>query len=243
MAAPIGLILGSDWGRIIEGIKNKKATGFERVFGNKATVPGHSGKIISGTLYGKKVIILSGRFHTYEDYTTSEVVKTVKYLHRQGVKKIIITSAAGALNPKYNIGDLVVLNDLITLFCPSPLGGAKFQNLSKPFNQSLINKAQVSALEADLSIQKGVYVYQRGPHFETFADKMALRFFGADVVGMSTVPEVIMANHLGMEVLGLSIVTNLAFIKHDHREVLKAVKNKEKKLQTFFIELLKNIKK
>jgi len=241
MNSPVGLILGSGWGKIIEDVKNKKEKGFEEVFGKKTTVPGHSGKIITGTLQGKKLIILSGRFHTYEGYSASEVTKTVKFLHQESVKKVIITSAAGALNPKYKVGDLIILKDLITIFCQSPLTGPQFQNLSQPFSPKLIKLAQKSTTEIKLPLQKGVYVYMKGPHFETFADKIALRLLGADVVGMSTVPEVIMANHLGMQVLGLSLVTNLAFVKHDHKAVLAVVKNQEEKLRNFFLTLIKSL--
>lgn len=241
MNSPIGLILGSGWGKIIENIKNKKEKSFENLFGHKTTVVGHAGKVISGSLFAKKVIILSGRFHTYEGYTPNQVTKTVRFLQKNGVKKVIITSAVGALNPKYKVGDLVVLNDIITLFCQSPLTGSQFQNLSLPFSPKLIEAAQKSAVDTDITLQKGVYVYMKGPHYETFADKMALRFLGADVVGMSTVPEVIMANHLGMEVLGLSMVTNLAFVKHDHKEVLLAVKSQEQNLKKFFLKLIKSL--
>src|SRR3989344_735743 len=241
MKSPTGLILGSGWGGIADSLENKKEKSFEKIFGSKTTVPGHSGKLFTGKLYGKKLIILSGRFHSYEGFSTSEVTKTVKFLHGQGIKKLIITSAAGALNPKYKVGDLVILNDLITIFCQSPLVGPKFQNLSQPFSPELIKLAQKSASEVKLPSQKGVYVYMKGPHFESFADKKALRLLGADVVGMSTVPEVIMANHLGMEILGLSLVTNLAFVKHDHRKVLQAVINQKGKLNKFFMNLIKSI--
>ncbi|MBI4066902.1 purine-nucleoside phosphorylase [Candidatus Gottesmanbacteria bacterium] len=241
MNSPIGFILGSGWGGIIKNLQEKKETPYKNIFGHSTTVVGHSGKTITGKIFGRSVILLSGRFHTYEGYSSSDVTKTVRYLHEQGVKKIIITSAAGALNPKYKVGDLVILHDMITLFCQSPLSGNQFQNLSEAFGQDLINSAQQAAIQANLCFQKGVYVYLKGPHFETFADKMALRFLGADVVGMSTVPEVIMANHLGMQILGLSLVTNLAFVKHDHKEVLQAVKNQEQNLKRFFINLLKNV--
>ena len=239
MNSPIGFILGSGWGGIIEKLKNKKEKGFKSVFGQKTSVKGHAGKVITSSLLTNKVIVLSGRFHTYEGYSSYEATKTIRYLHEKGVKIIIITSAVGALNPKFQAGDLVILSDIISIFCQSPLTGSQFQNLSQPFSGNLIELAQKVAGQSGLTSQKGVYVYMRGPHFESFSDKMALRFLGADVVGMSTVPEVIMANYLGMEILGLSLVTNLAFVKHDHREVLQAVKNQELNLQKFFLKLIK----
>ncbi len=185
--------------------------------------------------------MFSGRLHTYEGYSSYEATKTVRYLREQGVKKIIITSAVGALNPKYQVGDLVILQDIITLFCRSPLSGSQFQNMSQPFSPSLVESAVRSCTTVDMPMQKGVHVYFKGPHYETFADKMALRFLGADVCGMSMAPEVIMANHLGMEVLGLCLVTNLAFVKHSHEEVLKEEKKQEQNLRKFFSKLIKTI--
>src|SRR3989338_2632679 len=120
MGGPIGFILGSGWGNIIENVKNKQEKSFKTIFGQETTVKGHSGKLITGSLFAKNLIILSGRFHTYEGYSSLQVVKTIQYLHDQGIKQVIITSASGGLNPKYQVGDLVILNDLITLLCQSP---------------------------------------------------------------------------------------------------------------------------
>lgn len=241
MKSPVGLILGSGWGKIADNLTERKETSFEKVFKNKTTVPGHLGKIITGQIHGKDVIILSGRLHTYEGYPPYEASKTVRFLHEKGVKKIIITSASGGLNPKYRVGDLVILKDLITLFSRSPLTGPEFQDLSKPFSENLRKEAEKSAKKNRIRVQKGVYVYVRGPHFETFSDKKALRILGADVVGMSTVPEVIMANNLQMEVLGLSLVTNLAFVKHNHKDVLAAAHMMETSLYKFFESLINSI--
>lgn len=243
MSSPIGLILGSGWSSLVKTLAIKKTLDFEKVFHSKSAVPGHEGKVVFGSLKksDKELVVLSGRFHTYEGYSSKEAVKTVEYLNKQGVRKIIISSACGGLNPKYQVGDLVILSDIITLFCQSPLTGAQFQNMSQPFSVKLINLAVKAAVREDLSFQKGTYVYFKGPHYETFADKMALRFLGADTCGMSTVPEVITANHLGMEVLGLSLVTNLSFVKHDHKEVLAEVMKKQESLKCFlqtFIDLI-----
>ncbi len=241
MNSPIGFILGTGWDGIVKDVKNKKETSFEKIFKRKTTAIGHKGIVIKGYLQEKEVILLSGRFHTYEGYSSHEATETVRYLHMEGVKKIIITSAVGALNPKYQVGDLVILHDLITLFCQSPLSGPQFQNMSEPFSRLLVESAVRSCTRVEIPFQKGVHVYFRGPHFETFADKMALRFLGADVCGMSMAPEVIMANHLNMEVLGLSLVTNLAFVKHDAEEVLAQARSQEKNLRKFFLEFMKII--
>ena len=147
----------------------------------------------------------------------------------------------GGLNENYKVGDLVVLKDVISLFCPSPLTGPKFLDLSRPFSEDMVRKAQKIAKTQKINYQNGTYVYVRGPHYETFSDKKALKLLGADVVGMSTVPEIIMANYLKMEVLGLSLVTNLAFVKHDHREVIANAKMQEVKLYKFFESFIKSI--
>lgn len=241
MPEPLALILGTGWNGILDTISKPETQSFYSVFGKSVGVPGHEGTITRGKLHKKECIILSGRFHTYEGYTSTEVVKTIEYLRSEGVKKIIVTSACGGLNPKYNVGDVVILSDILTLFCQSPLVGAKFQDMSRPFSADLIKAAQQSANASDTSYQKGVYAYFRGPQFETYADKMALTYLGADVCGMSTVPEVIMANYLKMEVLGLSLVTNLAFVKHSHEEVLAAAKAKENNLRNFIEDLIKHV--
>lgn len=130
------------------------------------------------------------------------------------------TNAVGGLNPHFRVGDFVILSDIITLLAPTPLTGPKFQDMSQVFDLQLIKLAEKQAKKLQLSCRRGVYAYCHGPQYETPADKRALIALGADVVGMSNVPETIMANYLGMKVLGLTFVTNLAFVKHSHQEVL-----------------------
>ncbi len=238
MATPIGLILGTGWGKIIADLKSSKKVPYKNIFGAAPSIPGHAGQVITAKYKNKNLIILSGRFHTYEGYSAHEATKTVRYLHKEGVKKIIITSAVGALNPKYKVGDLVILKDMITLFCQSPLIGPKYQDLSVPFSEKLQNLAIATASSLHIPFQSGIHVFVNGPHFETAADKMTLRQLGADVVGMSIVPEVIMGRNLNMEVLGLSLITNLAFVKHSHEDVLAAAKKQEKNLYEFIKKLI-----
>ncbi len=235
----VGIILGSGWGKISHHFKAKKIQDFSTVFGHTPTALGHEGKILSGTLHGKRVILLSGRFHLYEGYSPEEAAKTVTYLHEQGISKLILTSAAGALNPKFKVGDLVIHSDVLTLFCPSPLVGSHFQDMSEPYAKHMVEQTEICAHKTGLDYQKGVYAFVRGPHYESFADKLALRQLGADIVGSSTVPELIMAKHLQMDVLGLSITTNLAFVKHSHQEVLKAAEHKEDILFLLLDRLIK----
>ena len=234
---PIGLILGTGWGEIIKDLKDSKSTPYLKIFGHSTTVKGHSGTLIKGTINNSDVIILSGRFHTYEEYNSYEASQTIHYLHKQGVKQVIITSAVGGLNPKYQVGDMVILTDIITLFCQSPLKTNQFQDLTLPFSLNLQNKAIIAAKKSNIKYQQGIYTYVRGPHFETFSDKKALQIMGTDVVGMSTVPETIMARYLGMEILGLSMVTNLAFEKVLHEDVLANSKKMEQQFRLFFNNL------
>lgn len=167
-------------------------------------------KIVSGTLD------LGGikRLHLYEGGSASGVVRF------GNEKAVVIVSAVGALNSEYQVGDIVVLSDMITLFCPSPLEGATFQDLSAVFDKDLQEKAIDYLVKNGIPHRAGaVHVFCRGPHYETPADKIALQYLGADVVGMSMTPEVILAAHKGIAVLGLCVVTNLAFVKHDHEDV------------------------
>ncbi|MFC1711095.1 purine-nucleoside phosphorylase [Patescibacteria group bacterium] len=227
-----GLILGSGWNKVIEVCEVEKEFDFKEVFGVKSGVAGHKGKIVIGSINSKKVLFMAGRFHTYEGYSSSEVVRPLEAFASLGIKNIIITSAAGGLNKNYKVGDLVVLNDLITLFLKSPLTGAKFQDLSTPFNLKLQRKAYEVSKKEKITLKKGVYAYVRGPHFETFADKKALKILGADMVGMSMCPEVIMANYLRLNILGLACITNLAFVKHSHFDVIKAANKVSSKMTT-----------
>lgn len=239
MTSPIGFILGSGWKKIITEVKTIRINSFAKVFGKNTQTPGHDSQVIWGRLNEKDLVILSGRFHTYEDYSSREAAKTIEFLHREGVKKVVVTAAVGGLNPSYKVGDLVILKDLITLFCQSPLKGPAFQDLSAPFSNNLIKKALDAAEKAGLHSRQGVHIYTRGPHYESYADKKALRFLGADVVGMSLAPETILANYLKMEVLGLALVTNLAFVKHSHKEVLRAAFDREKNLRDFLFNFVK----
>lgn len=226
----VGLILGSGWNKVVDKIKVIKSWSYEDVFKVKSTVPGHAGKLLYGILNKKPILIMAGRFHIYEGHSAETATKPIKLLKKLGIKTLITTSAVGALNPKYKVGDFVVLDDMITLFVPTPLIGPQFQDLSQAFDSKLMAIAKKTIIAQNLPLQKGVYIYYHGPQFETPADKMAVRHLGGDVVGMSTVPETIMANHLGIKVLGLVLVTNLAFVKHRHSDVLSAADKASKQM-------------
>jgi len=218
--AKTALILGSGWDKVLTQVKVIKSWDYSRIFSVKSTVPGHEGKLIYGTLAQKPVLIMSGRFHIYEGHSAFKATEPIRLLKELGITTLVTTAAVGGLNPKYQVGDFVILSDMITLFCQSPLIGPQFADLSQAFDPGLQNLTAKVISGLNLPFQKGVYAYAHGPHYETPADKMALRHLGADIVGMSTVPETTMAKYLGLKVLGLALVTNLAFVKHDHREVL-----------------------
>jgi len=215
-------ILGSGWNSIMKEVKSEIEISYKELFGIEARVPGHEGKLVIGTIDEKQAAFMVGRVHTYEGYTSEEVTRPIQVFAQLGLKEVVVTAAAGALNEKYHVGDFIVLSDIITMFCPSPLTGPQFIDLSEAFDPELRLRALRSAHASKIPVHEGVYCYTRGPHFESPADKMMLRQLGADVVGMSTVPETIMARSLGIKVLGLSYVTNLAFVKHDHHDVLAA---------------------
>lgn len=235
------LILGSGWNQVINKVKIKQTWDYQDIFKTKSTVPGHQGQLVYGTLAEKPILIMAGRFHVYEGYSSYQATEPIRLFASLGIKNLITTCASGGLNPKFKVGDFVLLTDLLTLFCQSPLKGPQFQNMSEVFNPQLQAKAQKVMLNLKLSMQKGIYVYYHGPNFETPADKMALRFLGADVVGMSTVPEITMANWLGINCLSIAFVTNLAFVIHSHQEVLDESQKAAPKMIKLLTNLIKNI--
>ncbi|MBD3250024.1 MAG: purine-nucleoside phosphorylase [Candidatus Pacebacteria bacterium] len=228
-------ILGTGWNQAVDPSTIEMELGYQELFGVQATVPGHDGRLIIAVIGKTKVAAMVGRFHRYEGYTSRQATLPIRVFAQAGAKRLLLTAASGALNEKYQVGDFVITSDLLTLFLPdSPLEGPQFLDLSEAFSWEMRKKLRAVALELDLPVREGIYAYYHGPNFETPADKMALKFLGGDVVGMSTVPETIMARWLKLEVASLSFVTNLAFVKHDHQEVLAAAKQSSQKM----VELL-----
>lgn len=232
------IILGSGWNKVLENVEVVKEIPYQNFLGVGSTVPGHEGKLVIAKINGQQVAFMQGRLHTYEGFTTEEVTRPIQAFAQLGLKKLIVTAAAGGLNPSYQVGDFVILSDLITTFCPSPLIGAKFQDLSQAFNIDMGAQAVQICSTTHIPFHQGVYCYTRGPHFETPADKRLFANLGADVIGMSTVPETIMARFLGIDVLGLAFVTNLAFVKHDHRDVLAAADEGSKQMVMLLEQLI-----
>lgn len=214
----VGLILGSGLGELAGEIEDPSMAGYEEIPGFKAsTVEGHEGRLVFGTLAGKSVCIMQGRFHYYEGHAMRELVFPVRAMSGLGIDTLIVTNASGGIDTSLEVGDLVVLEDHINLMGDNPLigenddaVGPRFVDMTYAYDPDLRQLAHRQAREVGLELESGVYAANPGPSYETPAEIEMLRTLGADLVGMSTVPEVIAANHCGMDVLGLSCVTNMA---------------------------------
>lgn len=218
-APTIGIILGTGLGGLAESIDATCRIDYEDIpHFPKSTVDTHSGELILGTLGNKSVVALSGRFHFYEGYSLQEVTFPVRVAKALGIDTLIVSNAAGGLNPQFRAGDLMLISDHINLMGDNPLVGAnddalgpRFPDMSEPYSELLMDLAESIALEEGIKLQRGVYLGCQGPSLETRAEYRMMRFMGADAVGMSTVPEVIVAVHCGLRVLGFSAITDECF--------------------------------
>lgn len=212
----IGIILGTGLGALVDDIAIETSIPYEEIpHFPLSTVESHAGRLILGKLAGKGVAVLQGRFHRYEGYTLQQVTFPVRVLRLLGARTLVVSNACGGMNPLWSPGDLVLLDDHINLLGDNPLIGPnldelgpRFPDMSEPYDRELQRLAQQVALEQGIALRRGVYVAVTGPNLETRAEYRMLRAMGADVVGMSTVPEVIVARHMGMRVLGVSIITD-----------------------------------
>lgn len=213
----VGLILGTGLGALGRAIKVEAEIPYADIPGFPlSTVESHAGKLLLGTLAGRRIAALQGRFHRYEGYTLQQVTFPVRVLRALGASTLVVSGAVGGMNPLWQLGDVVLLSDHINLMGDSPLIGPnddslgpRFPDMSAPYDAGLAKAARAAALELRHVLREGVYVAVTGPALETRAEYRMLRGMGADVVGMSTVPEVIVAVHGGMKVLGLAVVTDL----------------------------------
>lgn len=214
----IGMVLGSSLGSLADEIEDKVEIAYKDIPNFLlSTAPSHAGKMILGTLEGKKVVCLSGRFHYYEGYDFEELVIPMRVFKILGVEAVILTNIAGAINRKYKPGDIMIIKDHIKLFGASPLRGPnveefgpRFFDVGDMYTKKLREVAKESAKNVDLDIKEGIYYYTGGPQMETPAEIRAMRLLGADAVGMSTVTEAITAAHSGMKLLALSLMVNMA---------------------------------
>ena len=215
----VGLVLGTGLGALIRDIEVEDTIEYEEIpHFPVSTVESHSGRLVFGSLEGRPVMAMQGRFHYYEGYSMEQVTFPIRVMQRMGVETIVVSNACGGMNPGYRRGDLMRIDDHINLIGDNPLRGPnidelgpRFPDMSEPYDRGLGALADRVALEAEIRLHVGVYVAVAGPNLETRAEYRFLRFIGADVVGMSTVPEVIVARHAGMRVLGISIVTDECF--------------------------------
>ena len=248
----IAIILGSGLGPLADEIENPIVLSYENIpHFVQSTVKGHDGKLVFGQLSGKNVIAMKGRFHYYEGHDMSITTLPTRVFAKMGIKNIMVTNAAGGINDDFNPGDLMLIKDHNTLFCPSPLRGpnleefgARFPDMSDIYNKYLRIMANNAAERLNIDLKEGVYSFFNGPQYESKADIIALKTLGADATGMSTVPEVIVAKHCGMNVLGLSLITNkaagLSNEKLSHSEVVAIAKVAESKLITLAKEIVKD---
>ncbi len=228
------IVLGSGLGKLQDEVEAIHVLEYRDIPNfPQTTVVGHSGKLIYGILEGKKVLLMSGRFHYYEGHSIETVVFPIRIFHLLGIKNLILSNASGGINPSYNIADIAIIKDHINMMPEHPLRGKnidsfgpRFVDMSESYNKKMILAAEQVASENNIKIHQGVYVALQGPTFETPAEYGMIKAIGGDMVGMSTVPEVIVARHMGMDVFCISVITDLggpdvAFAV-SHEEVLNA---------------------
>lgn len=230
----LAMILGSGLGALAEELKEPVIIDFEAIpYFPKPTVEGHGGKLFIGELEGKSVLVMQGRYHYYEGYDTQTLTFPIRVFAKLGIENIVLTNACGGVNKHFQAGQLMIIDDHISNFCPSPLRGAhltelgpRFTDMSQAYDKEFIQMAEECAKELDIKVQKGVYAFWHGPSYETPAEIRAYMALGADVVGMSTVGETAVAVNCGMRVLGISCITNMTSViskgKTTHEEVIEA---------------------
>ena len=217
-APQVAMVLGSGLGYLAEEVENPISVPFFAIpHFRRSTAPGHAGRLVFGTLEGKRVVVMQGRFHHYEGYDFDDVTFPIRVMHLLGAETLVVTNAAGCVNVDWKAGELMLISDHIKLVLDSPLCGpnlaefgTRFPDSSFTYSQRLRTLARTVAQEQNIPLREGVYMYMSGPQYETPAEIRAARILGADAVGMSTVPEVIIARHCGMEVLGITLLSNMA---------------------------------
>lgn len=249
-APEYGVILGSGLGSFTDEIKVEFTLPYNEIPNFPvSTVQGHKGALVFGTIGDKKVVAMQGRFHFYEGYSMKEVTFPVRVMKFLGVEKLIVSNASGGVNPNYKVGSIVMITDHINMTPEHPLRGKnderfgpRFVNMSEPYSRMMIAKAQALAQELNIEVHEGIYLGLQGPTFETLAEYKMVKILGADCVGMSTVPEVIVARHMDLETFGISVITDMGnkesigTISHD--EVLEAAKKAEPKVRRLIKELI-----
>jgi purine-nucleoside phosphorylase len=246
----VGVVLGSGLSNFTGEIKVE----LELPYGSiphfpVSTVQGHKGKLVFGRLGNKNVVVMAGRFHFYEGYDMHDVVFPIRVMKYLGIETLILSNAAGGVNPSFQVGDLMIITDHISQFMPNPLigknieeFGPRFPDMSEPYKKSLIQKAGAVAKQLNIHVQHGVYVGVTGPTFETRSEYKMIHTIGGDAVGMSTVPEVITAVHMGLPVFAMSVITDIGIREEEnvitHAEVLEAAQAAEPRMTALVKQLI-----
>ena len=245
------IILGTGLGSLANEITDKYEIPYEEIpYFPVSTVEGHKGKLIFGKLGQKDIMAMQGRFHYYEGYTMQQVTFPVRVMRELGIKTLFVSNAAGGMHPDFEIGDLMIITDHINFFPEHPLHGRnidygpRFPDMSEAYDRKLIRRADAIAARKGIKVQHGVYVGTQGPTFETPAEYRMYRILGGDAVGMSTVPEVIVANHCGIRVFGVSVITDLGvegkIVEVSHEEVQKAADAAQPRMTEIMRELIQS---
>ncbi len=249
----IGIILGTGLGGLVNEIDTTHAIPYEEIPNFPvSTVEGHKGQLIFGELGGKKVVAMQGRFHFYEGYTMNELVFPVRVMKFLGISKLMVSNASGGVNPAFEIGDIMLISDHINLFPTNPLMGPnldelgpRFPDMSEAYSKEILKEAENVAAKMNIKVVKGIYAGLSGPTLETPAEYMYVRNIGADAVGMSTVPEVIAARHMGIPCFGVSVITDLGvpgkIVEVTHEDVQKVASKAELILTKMVKELFERI--
>ncbi|MCR9226190.1 MAG: purine-nucleoside phosphorylase [Flavobacteriaceae bacterium] len=249
----IGIVLGTGLGQLVDSIEDSIEAHYNHIpYFPLATVEFHTGKLIYGSIAGKKVVVMQGRFHLYEGYDFLDITYPIRVMHELGIKNLFVSNAAGAINLDFKKGDIMLIEDHINLQGGSPLAfknvsefGNRFVDMSEPYNPEMRKKVEAIAIRENISLKKGIYASVVGPQLETKAEYRMLKIMGADAVGMSTVPEVIVANHLRLPIVAVSVLTdecdpdNLEPV--EVQEILKIAGQTEPKMIKLFKELIKEL--
>lgn len=249
----VAIILGSGLGDLVDAIENKEYIDYKDIpYFPRSTVVGHEGRLVLGKIKDVEVLAMQGRFHYFEGYTMKEVAYPVFVMKILGIKKLIVTNACGGINTSFKPGTLMIINDFINLVSDNPLiginderFGPRFPDMSEPYKLELIDKAKKIADEMGIEYKEGVYAGFMGPYYETAAEIGSIGRQGADAVGMSTVPETIAANYLGIDVLGISCITNMATgiqkQKHSHARVVETAQEASVDFCKWVAKIVENI--
>ena len=244
------IILGTGLGHLAERIEPELAIPYSTIPNFPvSTVEGHSGQLIFGKLGGKEIMAMQGRFHYYEGYSMKEVTFPIRVMYELGIKTLFVSNAAGGTNPSFRIGDIMIITDHINYMPENPLHGPnippgpRFPDMSEAYDPELIQLAKTIAAELDIKLKRGVYLATQGPTYETPSEYRMFAHWGADAVGMSTVPEVIVARHCGIRCFGLSIITDLGvngkIVKVTHEDVQKAANEAQPRMASIMEEMIR----